>query len=164
MKKVEKDGNAAELLKIISGVSREVDINASIYDAIDEAKWKYYTYRQQPYEDNDHHARVFKRNVEVLEHEGGELFNDPILIKHEKQKDIGAGVTAKSDEEYKAIVREKAMATALLKRADQGRCKNFMTNIRDQHGYAIDVYPKILASAHDMLENYVKSRGILPKK
>ena len=59
MKKVEKDGNAAELLKMIRGVSREVDINASIYDAIDEAKRKYYTYHQQPYEDNEHHARVF---------------------------------------------------------------------------------------------------------
>ena len=38
MKKVEKDGNAAELLKMIRGVSREIDMNASIYDAIDEAK------------------------------------------------------------------------------------------------------------------------------
>ena len=38
-----------------------------------------------------------------------------------------------------------------------------MTDIRDQYNYGIDAYPKTLASAHNMLEDYARSRKLLPK-
>ena len=70
----------------------------------------------------------------------------------------------KSNKEVKATVRERIMGTALLKRSDMLRYGPLMTNIRDQHGYGIDVYPKILASAHGMLKDYVRSRKLFPIK
>jgi len=39
-----------------------------------------------------------------------------------------------------------------------------MISIRDQFGYGIDVYPKPLASGHNMLGDYVRSRRVYPKK
>ena len=39
-----------------------------------------------------------------------------------------------------------------------------MVDIRDQHGFGADVYPKTLASGHDMLEDYTRIRNILPVK
>ena len=142
MKQVKIDGDTAVLLKMLRGIGREINTNASVYDTIDEAKRRYYLYRQQPDEDNEYHTRTYKNNVEVVEHEGWELFNYPVLIKHEKKKDIDGGVSAKTDEEYQSIVKEKSMGTALIKRADYGRYKELITDIRDQHGYGIDVYPR----------------------
>ena len=56
------------------------------------------------------------------------------------------------------------MGTALLKRSDMTRYGPLMTDIRDQHGYGIDVYPKILAAGHDMLEDYARSRKLFLAK
>ena len=55
------------------------------------------------------------------------------------------------------------MDTALLKRSDMNRYSPLMTDIRDQYGYGIYVYPKTLTSAHDMLEDYARSRKLFPK-
>lgn len=56
------------------------------------------------------------------------------------------------------------MGIALLKCSDMNRYGLLMIDIRDQYGYVINVYPKTLASGHDMLEYYVRSRKIYPKK
>ena len=56
------------------------------------------------------------------------------------------------------------MGTALIKHSDYGRYKDLITDIRDQYGYGIDVYPKTLAAAHDMLEDFARSRQLYPKK
>ena len=46
MEQIEIDRNVAELLKLVRSVCREINTNASIYDSIDEAKRRYYLYRQ----------------------------------------------------------------------------------------------------------------------
>ena len=80
---VETDGDVAELLKMIRTISREMNANELVYDALDEAKRKYYLYRQAPDEDNEQHTRTFKENVEVVEHLKGSLFDDESLIDYE---------------------------------------------------------------------------------
>jgi len=39
-----------------------------------------------------------------------------------------------------------------------------MTDIRDQYVYEIDVYPKTLPVAHDILEDYMRKRKLFPTK
>ena len=39
-----------------------------------------------------------------------------------------------------------------------------MADIRDQHVYRIDVYPKTLVSGYDMLKDYARSRKLFPTK
>ena len=56
------------------------------------------------------------------------------------------------------------MMTALIKRADQYKYKIRMTDIRDQCGYVINVYLKNLTSAYEMLDNFMRSRNITPRK
>jgi len=85
------------------------------------------------------------------------------LIDHEKKEAIRVGKTC-TNEEIKALVKERMMGTALLKRSDTSRYNPMMTNIRDQFGYGIDVYPKSLAAAHNMLEDYARSRKLYPKR
>ena len=110
-----KDGNVVELLQKIRGVYRQITTNASICDSIDEAKKHYYQYRQQPEDDNETHLRIFKNNSEVVEHYKGNMYEAQALIEHEK-KEAGRDGVLRTDTEFKALVREKMMDTALLKR------------------------------------------------
>ena len=86
------------------------------------------------------------------------MFNDPVLIQQEKDQDIKNLVTAKTDAEYKEIVKQKAMGVGILKRADYGRYGPLLASICDRYGYGMDVYLKTLVAGHDMLEDYSRSR------
>jgi len=61
-------------------------INASIYDSIDEAKKRYYLYRQQPEDDNETHLRTFKNNIDVVEYYKGNMYEDQALVEHKRRK------------------------------------------------------------------------------
>ena len=66
--KVELSGDVVELLRMVQGTCREMTTNALLYDAIDEAKKRYYTYRQQPEDGNEAHLKAFQSNTEVVEY------------------------------------------------------------------------------------------------
>ena len=161
--KIELSGDVVELLKMVRGACREMTTNASIYDAIDESKKRYYTYHQEPWDNSETLLKAFKSNTEVIEHYEGSLFGDKSLIDFEKNENIKRGIT-QSEDQIKATVIEKMMGTALLKRSDMARYGSLMVDIRDQHGFGADVYPKTLAAGHDILEDYARSRKLLPVK
>jgi len=147
---IEVKRDIVELLEKIRGVCCQLTTNVSLYDSIDEAKKRCYTYMQQHEDDNEIHLRTFKRNFDVIEHYNGSLYEDNAIIDYEKEQDIKNTVTQNVDE-LKTIIKEKMMGTALLKRSDMSRYSPLMTDIRDQFGYGIYVYPKTLASGHDIL-------------
>lgn len=118
---------------------------------------------QEPDDNNETHIRTFKSNFDVIKHYKGSLYKDKALIDYKEDQDIKNG-ESHNDDELKSIVKEKMMDTALLKRSDMSRYGPLMTNIRDQLGYIIDVYPKTLALGHDMLEDYAKKQKITPKE
>ena len=74
--KVEEDGDIASLLKLIRKISREVNTNESVYDAVDEAVGRYYRYKQND-EDDMTYTRIFKSNVDVAEDLGGAFSDTP---------------------------------------------------------------------------------------
>ena len=160
----EKECKVGNLLKLIRKISREANTNESLYDALDEAKARYYKYRQAPEDENEQHLRTFKNIVEVAEDHGANLFKDQKLFEHEKKLDSDANKPAKSDDEYWELVKNKAMGTSYVKWSDLTRYKHLLMDIRDQHGYGINVYPKSLAADHNMIEDYARSRGLYPKK
>ena len=138
--------------------------NISLYDSLDESKRRYHTYRQQPKNNNGTHLRTFKRsNSEVAENRTGNLYEDKALIDYAKEQDLKNG-KIHTDNEIKAIVKDKMMGTATIKRSDMNRYYFLMTGVRDQYGYGQEVYPKLLAAGHDMLEDYVRYRKLYTKK
>ena len=100
----------------------------------------------------------------MAEDHSATLFNKKRLFEYKKEKDVQSGVSAKTDKEYWGLVREKSMCTGLIKRADSSRYKGLLMDTRDQHGFGMDVYPKNLAAAHNMIEDYARSCNIYPKK
>ena len=156
-----KDGDVVELLQKIRGVYRQMTTNSSICDSIDEAKKHYYLYRQQLEDDNETHLRTFKNNSEVVLHYKGNMYEAQALIEHEK-KEAGRDGVLRTDTEFKALVRERIMGTALLKRSDMSIYGPLVTDIREQFGYGINVYPKSLTAAYDILEDSARSRILYP--
>ena len=96
----------------------------------------------------------------MVKHFGSNLFNDEALVAYEKDKDKKEGKTRTNDEEYIERVKDKMMAVALLKRADEDRYAELKISVRDQFAFGIDVYPKTLNGAYDLLENHSTSRNI----
>ena len=49
------------------------------------------------------------------------------------------------------------MAMGLLKRANKKKFGRLMVNIRDQYAFGMDVYPKTLDAAYELIENHSSS-------
>jgi hypothetical protein len=161
--KIETDGDVTALFKEIRGISHQLESNTSVYDSLDEAKRRFYLYKQGDEEPNAKHLQNFKTMVEVIEHFGGNIFRDDALIAIEKEKDIKAGSIPLLGEKelqvhYQKKVRDKMMGTAFLKRANGKRYDPFLLSIRDQFAFGINVYPTSLTAAYELLENYTSSR------
>ena len=158
------NGDVTWLLTEIRSISHQLEANVSLYDSVDEAKKAYYSYKQAPEDSNATHLKNYKTNVDVVKHFGSDLFNDEALITYEQNKDKTEGKAIDSDEKYAERVRDKMMGVALLKRADEERYAELKLSIRDQFAFGIDVYPKTLNGAYDLLENHSASRNLQPRR
>ena len=124
----------------------------------------YYDYRQENGESNTKHLKNFKNIVSAVDHLGGTMFSDGLLVKTEKEKDKNNGLPIKTDAEYSLIAKEKMLGVAFLKRADQQRYGKLMTSIRDQHSFKNDVYPESLHDAYELIENHSSTKLTKPKE
>ena len=97
---VESDCDVAMLLREIRRIGNQMDDNVSAYDALDEAKRRYYEYQQQDEDSNANHLINFKNLVAVVEHYGGDLFYDKAMVDYEKKSDVKLGLPESSEEEY----------------------------------------------------------------
>lgn len=132
-----------------------------MYGSLDEAKRKFYVYRQSDDDSNAKHLQNFKNIVDVIEHFGGDIFQDKALIEHEREK-YGNPIDEYDIQEHERFlekkVRDKMMAVAFLRRANTKRYDNLILRIRDQFAFGQDVYPKKLTAAYELLENHSQSR------
>ena len=150
----ESKGDVTELLKEVRRASLQIKTNTSVYDAMDEARCLYYSYKQEKNESNTKHLKNFKSIVEAIEHLGGEMFADGALIKYEANQDIKNELEPpRSKATLKKDVRENMMTVVLIKRA-KFDYKKLITTIRDQHAFGIDVYPETLHDAYELLKNH----------
>ena len=102
--------------------------------------------------------------MDVVKHFSSKLFNNEALIPYEKDKDVKEGKSGHSDEDYVERVKDKMMDVPLLKRADEERYAELKLSIRDQFAFGIDVYPRTLNGAYDLLENHGTSRNLQPRR
>ena len=82
------------------------------------------------------------------------MFADNALLNHERNVDaLQVGVKDRSEDERKLCVRVKMMGVALLKRG-KVNYEKLIQAIRDQHAFGVDVYPKMLHDAYELLESH----------
>jgi len=112
-----KESDIAQLFKNIRGAIKKLEVSSNVYDALNEAKRKYYKYFQQIDDTNTKQIKGIKDLIATIKHYGGNVCGDSGLIKHEKDKDGGA----RADKVYKKIVRAKILGCAIIKRANAER-------------------------------------------
>ena len=76
------------LLKEIKLLSNKIDENTSMYDALHEAKAKFYRYQQADNESLADHMRNFKDLCNSIEYHGGDTFFDNGMKEREIRADI----------------------------------------------------------------------------
>jgi len=163
--KVRKTGDVAMLLKLIKDATHDIGQKVNKYDKVDEIQRQFFTYRQMPEDDNATHLKKFKDFVEVLDNHKIDMFYDKMLIEHEKKEDSKQGANAKTDEEYRKIVRSKKMAICFLRRSNLRTYAPILDNLRDQYLLNQDNYPTSLEGAYSLPQNHSsrkKKRNPIP--
>jgi len=155
--RIEDTTNVSALLKEIRGISYQIDPNQSIYDAIDELQKQFFTYRQEDSNNVLHLAR-FKDYVDVMEHFGIEMFQDECCIEHEEAKDKAKGLKTVSQDAYAKKVKEKRLATCLLRRSNMQIYGPLMRELRDNYLHKLDLYPNTLDEAYNLLQSHSSAR------
>jgi len=151
--RVEDTADVAELLREIRSISYKIDPNQCIYDALDELQRQFFIYRQVD-ANNEAHLAKFKDFIDVMEHFGIKMFEDECCIDKEKENDAANGTVKGSEEEYKLKVRERRLATCFLRRSNMQIYAPLMRELRDSFLHKMDIYPKTLEDAYNLLQNH----------
>ena len=118
-----------------------------------------YTYRQEEHETNAKHVQNLTSIIDAIDHVGGSIFDDKGLIEHETKKDQDQlSSVRRSEEQIKKDVKEKMMGLMVIKRANKLKYGKLLTTIRDQHSFGIDVYPKTMHEAYELMENHSSTK------
>ena len=79
------------------------------------------------------------------------------MVEKEIREDLKNNTPTKARDEYRVPVTERAKAVAFLKSANKKKYGKLLTTIREQHSFKIDVYPRTLLDAYEMLSSHVNS-------
>ena len=116
---------------------------------------KFYAFKQTPRMSNADYLRVFKANVDAIEHLNGDLGTDNAYIL---QRIIDSGGDVADPlivAATKAAVREEYLAMHFFLHADTRRFGSLIANVHNDYVLGTSKYPKTLNRAYDMLVNYV---------
>ena len=95
--------------------------------------------------------RNFKDLVSSVKYHGGDIFFDRDMMENKIREDKEKNMHKTTPEGYRNRTIEKSKAVAFIKSANKKKYGRLLTNIRDQQSFKIDVYPKTLAEAYEML-------------
>jgi hypothetical protein len=133
-------------LKEIKGITYGFKGQRYIFLSLDEARTNYYAYTQGPDDTIAIYLEHFTSLVEVLEHYGGAIGEDPGLLD---------STDASSDATQRVkTARDRTLALVFLKRADRRRFGDLWHDLENQFTRGNDQYPIGLTAAYSLLVNF----------
>ena len=120
---------------------------------------KFYRYQQGEDKRLVDHMRNFKDLVGSIKYHGGDIFFDKDMMECEVKKDIKNNIKRAPPEEYRRRTTEKAKAVAFIKSVNRKTYGRLLNNVRDQHSFKIDIYPKTLADAYQVLSAHTTNNN-----
>jgi len=125
------------ILKEIKGITYRFEGQRYIYLSLDNARTSYYAYTQGAKDSISSYLEHFRSLVEVLEHYGGAIGEDPGLL------DATAAVSTDADDATKRlkIAHDRSLALAFLKRADCCCFGTLWADLENQFSRGNDQYP-----------------------
>ena len=138
------------ILKEIKGITYRFEGQRYIYLSLDNARTSYYAYTQGAKDSISSYLEHFRSLVEVLEHYGGAIGEDPGLL------DATAAVSADADAATKRlnIARDRTPALTFLKRANRCCFGTLRADLENHFSRGNDQYPTNLTSAYSLLVSF----------
>ena len=134
------------ILKEIKGITYGFEGQRYIYLSLDDARTSYYAYTQGPDDMIAIYLEHFTSLVEVLEHYGGAIGEDPGLFD---PTDASSNATQRAK-----TARDRTLAVAFLKRADRRRFGDLWHDLENQFTRGNAQYPIDLTAAFSLLVNF----------
>ena len=158
---IKENGNITNILTEIRGVSNEIEVSSNVYDALYEIKFRYYNYYQGDDDSNMKHIQALNDIVASIEHHGERIWLDEGLLEHEKKdlEELGFSHT-----EYENTVKQKVIATAMIKRAKRTIYGDVIANMRREYSCGLNTYPTIIEQAHNILNKHEVVRKMKQRK
>ena len=133
------------LLMEIKSVMQQFEGQRFLHLALDEAKTKYYAYKQSYETPLARYLEEIMALVDVIEHYGGDLCSDPGLIA------LAPGDTP---EAKKKAARDQTLALSVLQRANDRRYGGLLVELENQYTRKLNQYPVDVTAAYAMLLGY----------
>ena len=132
------------LLSQIKSITSGVDVKMNPYVVMYESMAALFNMRQQANESNDRYTQRFKANVQTVElAKGGHMFISHELLDCPNDEDPTVEEMVREEEKFKAII--------MMKRSDESRYKNLMSDLKNGDHLGRDEYPKSVAAAYDLM-------------
>ena len=158
---IKENGNIANILTEIRGVSNEIEVSSNVYDALYEIKFRYYNYYQGDDDSNMKHIQALNDLVASIEHHGESIWLNEGLLEHKKKDPEQLGF---SHTEYENTVKQKVIATAMIKRANRTIYADVIANMRREYSCGLNTYPTIIEQAHNILNKHEVVRKMKQRK
>ena len=97
------------------------------------------------------HIQALNDLVASIEHHGGNIWLDEGLLEHEKKDPEQIGLR---NVDYQNIMKQKVMATAMIKRANITRYADVIANMRREYSCGLNTYPTTIEQAHNILNKH----------
>ena len=148
------------ILKEIKGIPYRFKGQPYIYLSLNDARTSYYAYTQGAEESISSYLEHFCSLVEVLEHYGGAIGEDPGLL------DATAASSANADNVTKRlkIARACTLALTFLKRANRRRFGTLWANLENQFFRGNEQYLTDLTAAYSLLVNFKPPKRDEPRQ
>ena len=155
----DEDRDCLTLLKEIKGVSYKFEAQRYPPLALYEAKATFFRYVQHRSLSNTDYLDKFKALYEIIEHYGGNIGDDPMLVRDEarRQNVLHHATLNKGDTEYIVnipLARNRFLAYAFLQGADKSRFGDLLLELENQHTCGSDRFPSDITNAYNLLVNY----------
>ena len=171
---IDEDRDCLLLLKEIKGIMFNFETQQYPIMSMHRALQKYFNAKQGKSEGLTEYYKRFKTNVEILEHYGANVWYHPSLILKEYNEDGHPDVTIDTIhndvaiyKQYGTVVKNKAIAFAFLKGAQNDRYGNLIYDLKSQYSRQVDHYPTDLNQALRLLsthERHIKKDHETSKK
>jgi hypothetical protein len=148
------------ILKEIKGITYRFEGQRYIYLSLDNARTSYYAYTQGAEDSISSYLEHFRSLVEVLEHYGGAIGEDPGLL------DATTAVSSNTDIATKRlkIARDRTLTLAFLKQADRRCFGTLGASLENQFSRGNDQYCINLTAAYNLLVNFKPPKREEPRR
>ena len=155
---IDEDRDCLKLLNEIQGITYKFETQRYPYEALWDVLLSFYQHRQHKHQSNSEYLTKFKNLVSVIEHYGGSLGRDPMLVKEVLNRASNKVIVADpTSTAYKAAIpkaRERFLAYAFLRCSDPHRYRKMISDLSNQYSRGTIQYPDDITTAFSMLENF----------